>query len=431
MTWATARSLEDHNRSVIEKGGLIEMKYCKNCVMPDTKPDLSFDEDGVCIACRATEMKHNKIDWNARKKELGTIFSEHKSSDPKRYDCIVPVSGGKDSTFQALIVRDEYKMHPLCVHFEPTFPSPIGRRNLENLRNLGFDILSFKPNRKVYNKIGREMFRRVGDHEWLNHVGIFTVPVRIAVQFGIKLIIWGENSQLEYGGSTTAANRNILDRRWLEEFGGLLGFRVSDLKEIGISEMDITPYHYPSNPELKNAGITGIFLGYYLKWDARKQVDMVKWHGFSVRDEPVEGTYTNYENLDDEIVSIHDYFKYIKFGFGRASDHASLDIRNGRLSRKDALALVARYDGDLPKLRIKMFCEHFSMEESEFYSIVSKFANKTIFKTDMNGELIWKNGKPINIPFEKELEKNGITEDDLYDNNINRIVTKIDEQTRR
>lgn len=410
------------------------MRYCKKCIMPDTKPDLYFDEEGVCIACRATEYKNNKIDWNARRVEFEELLKKIRSHDPKKYDCIVPVSGGKDSTYQTYIMKKVFRMNPLCVNFYPTYLSEIGRKNLDNMRRIGIDLISFKPNPDVYTKICKEAFVRVGDHEWPNHVGIFTVPVRAAVQYSIPTLVWGENSQLEYGGPMDAAKKNVLDRRWLEEFGGMLGLRVNDLRALGIEESDMKPYVYPSEEELKRIGVNGIFLGYYFKWDARRQTELVKKvAGFNVRDGPVEGTFVDYENLDDEIVSIHDYFKYIKFGFGRASDHASLDIRNGRLSRRNALRLLVKYDGKLFKARVDMFCRRFSMSREEFFAVVEKFTNKSIFKVDDDGKLVWENGQLVNLELMRELEANGVSLDECKDtSDIEKsIEKKVEEDIRR
>lgn len=398
--------------------------------MPNTKPDLFFDDEGVCIACRSTEYKHTTIDWKVRKKELETLLNQHRLQDPKKYDCIIPVSGGKDSTYQVFIVKNVYKLKPLCVHFEPTNPSEIGRRNLENLRRMGVDVVSFKQNPVVYEKICREAFVRVGDYEWPNHVGIFTVPIRIAVNFNIPLVIWGENSQLEYGGPKEASEKHTLARSWLEEFGGLLGLRVSDLTEIGLSETDLTPYYYPSTDELKKANIQGIFLGYYLKWDARRQVEIVKKLGFNLRDTPVDGTYVTYENLDEGLYPIHDYFKYLKFGFSRATDHASLDIRHGnRLTRRDAFRLVAKYDDTLREEIVDAFCKKFKFTKEVFYDVIEKFANKSIFKVTEKGKLIWHNGKLINVPLENELVKQGITASERED--VSDVLEKIEQNLKK
>ena len=362
------------------------MRYCKKCVMPDTKPDLSFDTEGVCDACQSAALK-NTIDWKAREAEFKELVEKFKNKDGSKYDCIIPVSGGKDSTYQAYLAQ-QWGLNPLLVHFEPTVRTELGRKNLENIRQFG-DVIELKKNPDVYKKMAVEGFRRVGDHEWPNHVGIFTFPVRLAVAYNIPLIIWGENSQLEYGGPAAARMKNTLDRRWLEEFGGLLGLRVDDMAGgEGITPQELVPYRYPSEEELKAAGITGVFLGYYFKWDARPQVELVRKHGFSVKEDgPVECTYLNYENLDEATYAVHDLLKFVKFGFSRATDHACLDIRNGRITREEGVKLVEQYDGKRPRRAIAEFLKYSGISEAEFDKVVDSFTDKALFETDGSGTL--------------------------------------------
>ncbi len=363
------------------------LRYCTKCVMPDTKPDLSFDEDGVCDACRSASHK-GEIDWSAREEEFKDLVARFKNSDGTKYDCIIPISGGKDSHYQAFMAR-KYGLNPLMVHFEPTMRTDLGLKNLENIRQFG-DVIELRKNPSVYRKMAVEGFRRVGDNEWPNHVGIFTFPIRIAVAYKIPLIIWGENSQLEYGGPKAARMKNVLDRRWLEEFGGLLGLRIEDMIGVdGIKHEDLISFFYPSETELKDAGITGVFLGYYFKWDARSQVKLMQEHGFSLKKgKPVEGTYTHYENLDEATVAVHDYLKFVKFGFGRTTDHVCLDIRNGRMTRDEGVRLVKKYDGKLPKISITDFLKFSGMSRKEFDGVVDSFTNKALFKTDAKGRLL-------------------------------------------
>ena len=214
--------------------------YCKQCVMPDTKPDLMLDKDGVCNACRNFEAR-KETPWDQRKIELQEIVNEYRSRDGKNWDCIVPVSGGKDSTYQVVKML-QLGLNPLCVTASTCDLSPIGRQNLDNLKRLGVDLVEMSPNPVVRAKLNRIGLREVGDISWPEHVGIFTIPVRAAVQFGVPLIVWGENSQNEYGGPASAAGNKHLDRRWLEEFGGMLGMRVSDLEgQEGLSRKDLIP----------------------------------------------------------------------------------------------------------------------------------------------------------------------------------------------
>ncbi len=370
---------------------LKSFQYCRKCVMPNTKPDLFFDEAGVCDACRSAELK-NAIDWDARRREFEELIEKYRNKSGSNYDCIIPVSGGKDSHYQAYVAKKVYGLNPLLICFETNKLTPLGRKNLDNIKKAfgGVDLMVFERNPIVYKKMCLEGFKRVGDDFWPNHLGIFTVPVRIAVQLKIPLIIWGENSQLEYGGPKAARMVNVLSRRWLEEFGGLLGNRVEDMAELeGITNSDLISYTYPSEEELKKAGVIGVFLGYYFKWDARRQVDIIKQYGFSVKEDgPVEGTYTNYENLDDNLVAIHDYLKFVKFGFGRATDHACLDIRNGRITREEGVELVKKYDGKVPKDGKKEFLEFYGMGEEEFNRVIDSFTNKALFLIDENGKLL-------------------------------------------
>lgn len=359
--------------------------------MPNTKPDLFFDERGVCDACQSMELKQI-IDWDSRKREFeADIVAVYRGKTSGNYDCIIPVSGGKDSHYQVYLVKEVYRMSPLLISFESSYRTPLGRENLDNIRKaFGVDLIVFEKNWDVYRLMSVEAFRRVGDEFWPNHVGIFTVPVRFAVQMRIPLIIWGENSQLEYGGPKAARMAKTLDRRWLEEFGGLLGLRVNDMLGVGgITASDLIPYEYPSAEELRSAGIRGVFLGYYFKWDARVQVELMKRYGFKVKENgPVEGTFTNYENLDEAFQSVHDYLKFVKFGFGRATDHACLDIRNGRLTRDEGVALVKQYDGKYPKKGAAAFLSYSGMSETEFNRVIDSFTDKALFALDARGNLL-------------------------------------------
>ena len=239
------------------------IKYCSRCVMPETKPDLYIDSHGICSACRSFEQRKS-VDWGARKEDLLSILDRYRCRDASNYDCVVPVSGGKDSYFQVIRML-ELGMNPLCVTASTDKLSDIGRRNIENLKKLGVDYIEVTPNPVVRRRINRLALTQVGDISWPEHVCIFTIPVRIAVQFNIPLIIWGENSQNEYGGPAAAAEESVLTRRWLEEFGGLLGLRVSDLiDQEDIKARDLVQYTFPLDTELKAVGVTGIFLGYYL-----------------------------------------------------------------------------------------------------------------------------------------------------------------------
>jgi N-acetyl sugar amidotransferase len=359
--------------------------------MPETKPDLFIDEEGVCSACRNME-KRQAVDWESRKQELLKVLDRYRSKDGSNYDCIVPVSGGKDSHFQVIRIL-ELGMNPLCVTSTTDKLSDIGRRNIENLKNLGVDYIEVTVNPTVRRTINKLALTQIGDISWPEHVVIFTIPVRIAVQFNTPLIIWGENPQNEYGGPASATENNTLTRRWLEEFGGLLGLRVSDLiGQEGIERKHLIQYSYPSDEDLQRVGLTSLFLGYYLPWDGYQNALYAQAHGFETYHKPVEGSLVNYENLDNYQTGIHDYFKFLKYGFGRASDLACLHIRRGRLSRQDAIKLVRMHDGKFPWVylgcHIEEILKDVGMTLDEFIHICDRFTNKKLFVCDSRGNLV-------------------------------------------
>ena len=364
----------------------MELKFCTNCLFPETKPDLFFDENGLCSACKAANQKNAGIDWKKREEDFFEIINDYKK-DGVGYDCLIPVSGGKDSTYQAYFMKEVCGMNPLCVCFETTTPTELGNKNLDNISKLGIDVIHFKKNHEVYKKMVIEGFKRIGDEMWPNHIGIFTIPVMFAVKLNIPLIIWGENPQMEYGGpDLRSVKSQVLDRKWLEEFGGLLGNRIDDMIGVnGLTKKELTPYFYPSDEEINKVGVTGIFLGSYFFWDAKKQLEIILQKGFSLKtDGPVEGTYTNYENLDEKMHGLHDYLKYVKYGFGRATDHASIDIRNNRLTRKQGLEKVIEFDGKYPHYGIKTFIKYSGMAKKEIDTIIDSFTNPILFESDEN-----------------------------------------------
>jgi N-acetyl sugar amidotransferase len=367
------------------------LKYCSRCLYPESKPDLWFDERGVCSACVGFESR-KEVDWARRREEFVAVTNRYRSNGGSNYDCIVPVSGGKDSTYQ-LVRLLQHDLNPLCVTATTDSLSDVGRRNLENIGKLGVDHLEVNLNPVLRRRLNRLALSEIGDISWPEHIAIFTVPVRIATQMRVPLLVWGENSQNEYGGPATAQTNNSLDRRWLEEFGGLLGLRVSDLVGLdGIQRRNLIQYTYPTDEQLRSCGTTGIFLGYYFPWDGYQNALIAQGWGFETLPQVVEGSLANYENLDNYQTGIHDYFKYIKFGFGRATDIANNHIRRGRLTREDALPLVIRHDGKFPWTylgrRIEEIVAEIDMTLDEFLAICDRFTNKRLFRTDNRGKPI-------------------------------------------
>lgn len=381
------------------------MRFCSKCVMPDTRPDLRFDEDGVCDACRSAERKHGEhiesIDWDQRRIKFEEMVEKHRPKDPLRYDCIVPVSGGKDSFTTMYYAKVVYGLNPLCICFEPTLPTEMGRRNLNNLNKLGVDLIHFKRNPIVYDKMILEGFKRVGDMEWANHMGIWSVPVHFAINFNIPMVLWGESPQMEFGGAETVSktNERIFNEDWLNDYGCLNGLRPQDMVDPGkgISLSDVKMYIYPSKENVARWGGVGVFMGYYFKWDYRENIKKIESIGWSRKKGRIENSYTDHEKLDCLSNNLHDYLKYCKYGFGRATDSACYDIRNGVIERVQGVRLAEMYDGRYPKECIEVFCEHFKITQKEFDDICDSFTNRAVFETkggklvhDIDGSLVMK-----------------------------------------
>lgn len=365
-------------------------RYCSECVLPSTKPDLQLDERGVCSACHAYR-RRIEIDWEAREADFLRLVDELTERKAGLWDCLVPVSGGKDSVAQTLKMVS-LGLRVLCVSSRTCDLTEVGRRNLDNIRELGVDLIEVAPDAAVRRQLNRVGLELVGDISWPEHVAIFSMPVSMACRLDIPLIVWGENSQNEYGGPKAASDNPYLDRRWLEEFGGLLGLRLSDLPALaGIPEEKLSVYRYPSEEELSRARVTGIFLGHYFPWDGLANAVLASGHGFEASATVVEGSIANYENLDNFQTGIHDYFKYLKFGFGRATDIASLHVRRGRLTRADAVALIERNDGRYPHeylgRDLETILSPLGLSRPEFDTICDRHTNTVLFAHDERGRL--------------------------------------------
>ncbi|OIO80984.1 hypothetical protein AUJ84_02090 [Candidatus Pacearchaeota archaeon CG1_02_32_132] len=369
------------------------MKYCKRCLFPDTKPDIYFDEHGICDACRTAEKKNEAeegIDWKRRAKEFEEIIEKYRSKDGKNYDCIVPVSGGKDSMWQTYCMKVIHKMNPLAVTFDQFDKTSVSEHNLEILRKIGVDHIHFTLNPNIVKRLVKKGFEIVGDPYWVNHVGIFTIPAKIAVAFNVPLIIWGENSQMEYGGPAADRERKVLDKRWRQEFGGMRGFREEDMVDDEISMSDLKSLVYPSDEDIQKVGVTGLFYGYYFKWDSQKNMEKAKEFGWKPLPRAWAGSWLDWENCDMKFEGIREHLKWIKYGYGRATDQVNIFIRSGLLERDEGLKIVKERDGKLEYK--KEFCDFIGISENEFDRIRDTFVNTDIFKRDGDGEWVLKQG---------------------------------------
>ena len=368
-----------------------DIYYCKQCVYPSTKPHIEFNEDRICSGCIAYNNRP-KIDWQQREEKLKNILKDFKNKSPDYYHCIVPSSGGKDSHYQAIKML-EYGLNPLVVNVVPDKLAEIGRHNMENMRYLGVDTIQISLDPIIRRKINKFSLETVGDISWPEHISIFTVPVKVSVNMKIPLLIWGESAENENGGPIETLDNNILNRRWLEEFGGLLGLRTNDLEDIlKIPKNKLIQYTYPSEKELKSVGSMGIFLGQFLPWDSLKNAEVAASHGFKYYKNNVEGNMVPYENLDNVYMRIHDYFKFLKYGYDRITDWSGWNIRNGKISRKEAVKINQEKSGRYPETYLgyplKVILDEINCSQDEFDNICDKFTNKNLFQCNNKGQLI-------------------------------------------
>ena len=365
------------------------ISYCSRCLYPSTKPDLWF-RDGICGACHSYDQRAH-YDWTTGPEVFRELLRSNKKNP--RYDCIVPVSGGKDSTYQVWRVLQE-GFNPLCVTAPTDQLTSLGRANLENLKSLGCDHVEFSVNREVRRRINRHAFFSVGDIQWPEHLLIFTIPVRAAIQFNIPVIVWGECPQREYGaGRPEDAFLKYFDRRVLEEYGSLNGLRVSDLTNIdGVRDQDLFLYEYPPSEEVESLQLKGIYLDNYFAWNGISNAVIAQSLGFRVSENNIHGSIANYENLDNYVHGVHDYQKYLKFGFSRATDVACNLIRRNLLSRDDAALLVQQHDGLYPTAYLDRsladILAYFEISQSEFDSVCDDYTNYDLFEQNSSGELL-------------------------------------------
>jgi N-acetyl sugar amidotransferase len=352
------------------------MKWCRTCLLPDTRPNLTIGPDGICNACAAHGTKQ-AIDWGARARLFQQVV-EHAKSRSAGYDCLVPVSGGKDSTWQ-IVTCLEAGMKPLAVTWKTPGRTAIGAANLDNLVRLGVDHIDYQINPKVEKRFMTAALARLGDPGIPMHMALFSIPLTIAVRFRIPLVVWGENSAFEYGGTAEERSGFALDAAWLRKYGVMHGTSWRDWIGDDLSEKDMTAYAGPSDAELAAAGTKAVFLGYYQQWDPEATLAVAVAHGFRRADRPKTGYY-DFADIDDEFISVHHWFKWYKFGFTRLFDNLSLEIRNRRMTRDEALDIVRRRGDDTPHDDISAMCQFLGMGMDRFFAIAERFRNPAIWK---------------------------------------------------
>lgn len=361
------------------------VRWCMRCVYPSiSAAPMEFDEDGVCMGCRMAEVKNNisPSEWERRKELLRDILEKYRCRDGSRYDCVIPVSGGKDSYFQTHVIKHEFGIRPLLVTYNGNNYLDVGWRNVHRMKEvLGVDHVFYSPSVDLLKKLNHLGFTIMGDMNWHAHVGITTLPVRVAAQFKVPLLIWGEHGYLDLCGQFSMDDFPEMSYRdRLEHFARGYEWNYMVGRE-GITSQDMISYKYPSDQELFDLDVRGIYLGNYLYWEANEHSKLViEKYGFEVNPEPFERTYRRMSNLDDMHENgMHDYLKYIKFGYGRCTDHVCKDIRAGLMSRDEGIELVRRMD-HVKSRDLYRWLEYVGMSEKEFDRIADTFRDPRVWR---------------------------------------------------
>ena len=362
------------------------MRVCKRCIQPDTRPGIYFDDQGVCGAC-LWEEKKKEINWKSREKELQDIAKWAKKTTKSNYDCVIGVSGGKDSTKQALTARDLLGLRCLLVNSEPEGITELGRYNIENLKQLGFDVISLRPNPKVMRLLVKRDFYKNLNPVKITEFSLFASTYIIADKFDIPLIIQGDNPGLTLGASLTGVGTDSNAMK-ADELHTLSSGWKEYVEVEGIEEKDLYLFHY-DRKKLEEKGYKGIWLNYFLKeWSNHKNAVFSKEHGLRWRSENFDresvGTYLPYFQLDGDLTQVNQLLKYIKFGFGQCMDHVCYDLREGRMTRDEAVELVMKYDGKCSEAYIEKFCSYIGISQKEFWRVTEKFRGP-MWKKDQKG----------------------------------------------
>ncbi|MFA5087946.1 MAG: N-acetyl sugar amidotransferase [Candidatus Omnitrophota bacterium] len=368
-----------------------QVRFCKRCLMPDSRPRIFFDGEGVCNACHNADEKKT-IDWKARKEEFLRLVEPYRSKNGE-WDCVVPWSGGKDSSSIAYRLKFELGLNPLLVTFSPMIPNAVGQHNCEQMIRQGFDHLLFRPNQKVHRILAKRFFIERGNPKVAWDAGVNVIPVKAALTNKIRLVFYAEHGESEYGGRVL----NEESRR-LRDFTEVIEHQIGDdprnwVME-GVAEADLNPYVYPGAAELQALGVKALYFAYYFKWSMFENYQYIKTK-FNFRTHPsgrTLGTFTDFDSLDDKMDDLYYYMQFIKFGFGRAVRDTSRFIQNGHMTREQALEYARKYDGEFPEHNLEEVLEYLDLDKDDFIAIVDKHRNEEIWKKE-NGQ--WKLRFPV------------------------------------
>lgn len=352
------------------------MKRCCKCIMPETRPRLEFNSNGVCAACEWHEIKKS-IDWGERERQLQEIVDSIRGKH--KYDCIVPVSGGKDSTYVADKMKNKYNLNVLTVTIAPPLETQLIQKNLDNFLKFGFDNIKVTPNPLISQKINKFGFVDQGRPLLSWTTCLNTVMFQTALEYNIPLIMFGEEGETEYGGTTELRYTPYYDIDFAIKVY-TYGNDFHKFLKFG-NERELALWKYPSKEELKKADFKVAHYSYFENWDSFKHYKFAaENYNMECAPDRNTGTYTQFGQLDTPLYKLHTYMMYLKFGFGRCLQDACIDIRGGRITREQAIELVKKYDGEYIADDIPLFLDYYKMSESEFLEVIDKHANKDLFE---------------------------------------------------
>lgn len=368
------------------------MKYCKRCVMPDTRPGITFNEEGICSACQSYEHRKN-VDWDQRRRELEALCDKYRGMNGDGYDCAIAVSGGKDSHFQVYFMKEVMHMNPVLFSVEDNFPmTEAGKHNIRNIsEEFGCNIISLKPDIQAQKKLMRYTFEKYGKPTWFIDRLIYTYPLRMALAFNTPLLVYGENVSYEYGG---ADYEETYSARGQLQNGVASDISLEELvRETGVSMQQLDFTRAPSQEEL--AKLDPMYLSYFVQWNSHANYLFAKSRGFHDLTGEWERTYTveQYDQIDSRAYLVHAWLKYPKFGHASATDYAARYVRYGMMTREEAVEAVRLHDHALDPACVRDFCAFCGYSESEFWKVIDSFYNRDLFEKDSFGA--WRLKHPV------------------------------------
>jgi N-acetyl sugar amidotransferase len=368
-----------------------DIKYCKKCIMPSSRPRIVFDEDGICNACHNAENK-KQIDWEARKLEFLKLVEPYRSKDGS-WDCVVPWSGGKDSSAIAYRLKYEFGLNPVLVTFSPLLPNEVGDHNREAMIQRGFDHIYFRPDQRVHRKLTRRFFIERGNPKVAWDAGVNAIPVKMAVKLNIPLVFYAEHGESEYGGRVLNEESKKI-RDFTEVIEHQIGDDPRNWVDDEITVNDLNPYVYPNVDDIARVGVKALYFAYFFKWSMFENYHFIK-DKIDFRTHPegrTVGTFTDFDSLDDKSDNLYYYMQFIKFGFGRAVRDTCRLIQNKQMTREEAVEIAHKYDGEFPEEFLGDMLDYLNMDRVEFTEIVDRHRNPEIWMLD---DETWKLRYPV------------------------------------